>query len=79
MHRRLPTSQTVESVKNDSNEKEDHRHNMQIRALARGYFSDSAFLPADSFGDGWLQAGEVGVFAADGSMRRHWLAPGAGG
>ena len=36
MHCRLPASQTTESVKDDRNEKEDHRHNMQIRASAGG-------------------------------------------
>jgi hypothetical protein len=45
-------------------------------AVAREYFADSAFLPVECFGDGWLHAGEVGVFAPDGSMQRHWLAPG---
>src|SRR5690242_18148943 len=33
MHCRLPTSQTARSVKDDRNEKEDHRHNMQIRTF----------------------------------------------
>ena len=36
MHCRLPASQTTESVKDDRNEKEDHRHNMQIRARPDG-------------------------------------------
>jgi len=31
MHCRLPTSQTFESVKDGSDEKEDHRHNMHVR------------------------------------------------
>jgi len=31
MHCRLPTSQTTKPVKDGRNEKEDHRHNMQIR------------------------------------------------
>ena len=30
MHCRLPTSQTARSVKDGSNEKEDHRHNMHV-------------------------------------------------
>jgi hypothetical protein len=47
--------------------------------VAREYFADSAFLSVDSFGDGWLHAGEVGVFVPDGSVQRHWLAPGVGG
>ena len=33
-------------------------------AVAREYFADSGFLPVGSFGDGWLQAGELGVFDA---------------
>ena len=47
--------------------------------MAREYFADSAFLSMDSFGGGWLHAGGMGVFAPDGSMRRHWLAPGVRG
>ena len=48
-------------------------------AVAREYFADSGFLPVGSFGDGWLQAGGVGVFAPDGSVQGHLLAPGVGG
>jgi hypothetical protein len=38
--------------------------------VAREYFADSAFVSVDSFGNGWLRAGEVIVFALDGSMQR---------
>lgn len=43
-------------------------------AVACEYFAGSAFFLVDSFGDGWVHAGEAGVFAPDGSMQRHWLA-----
>jgi hypothetical protein len=33
-------------------------------------------LSEEGFGDGWLHAGKVGVFAADGSVQGRWLAPG---
>jgi hypothetical protein len=39
-------------------------------AVAREYFADSAFVSVDSFGDGWLRAGQVIVFVLDGSMQR---------
>ena len=47
--------------------------------MAREYFADSGVLPVGGFGDGWLQPGGVGVFAPDGSVQGHWLAPGVGG
>jgi hypothetical protein len=34
MHCRLPTSQTTKPVKDGRNEKEDHRHNMQMRMFS---------------------------------------------
>ncbi|MFY9650380.1 hypothetical protein, partial [Trebonia sp.] len=43
------------------------------------YFAGSAFLSVDSFGDGWVHAGEAGVFAPDGLVQGHWLAAGVGG
>jgi hypothetical protein len=36
MHCRFPTSQMTRSVKDDRNEKEDHRHNMHESAIRPG-------------------------------------------
>src|SRR5689334_5622843 len=42
MHCRLPTSQTARSVKDDRNEKEDHRHNMHVSKFDWVYSACSA-------------------------------------